>query len=58
MQNNELCFNESLGRGVYLCEFCIKNEDKKWHKTLSRACKNTIKTSQQDLKEMIFHGKN
>ena len=58
VQDNALCFGVKSGRGVYLCEFCIENTHKKWHKALSKACKSTIKTSQQDLKEMVFNGKN
>lgn len=58
IHNHELCFNVKLGRGVYLCEICILKENNKWHKALSKACNRMMKTSQSDLKEMIFNGKN
>ncbi|EAH5217670.1 DUF448 domain-containing protein [Campylobacter upsaliensis] len=57
VENNELCVDLKCGRSVYLCEACLLKDNHKWQKALSRACKNIIKTSQQDLKERIFNGK-
>ncbi|ARE79928.1 DUF448 domain-containing protein [Campylobacter helveticus] len=57
VEDNELCIYAKCGRSVYLCEACILKENHKWQKVLSRACKNMIKTSQQDLKERIFNDK-
>ena len=47
---------EKRGRSSYLCENCIKKDEKILQKAFSKVCKNH-KINQQELKEKILNGK-
>ncbi|TKX31059.1 DUF448 domain-containing protein [Campylobacter estrildidarum] len=55
----ELHLNLNRGRSIYVCDQCLLIEDKNFQAIFLKVCKKlNIKTTQQNIKEIILNGKN
>ncbi|MCX2682707.1 hypothetical protein OQH60_01745 [Campylobacter sp. MIT 21-1685] len=58
IHNDKLCHNLGFGRSIYLCELCIKSEEKILQKAFLKVSKKKhFQITQQELKEIFFNGK-
>ncbi|WP_236861380.1 DUF448 domain-containing protein [Campylobacter sp. RM16192] len=56
--NSSLFFGSGDGRSFYICEECLKKDEKNLKKSLNKVARNFISTlkNEQNLKEILLNG--